>query len=51
MQEVVVVAESATNNPAFLPTPSVENRVHARGKSVKKVDFGFGFSGTMVAMD
>ena len=27
VQEVVVVAESTTNNPAFLPTPSVEIRV------------------------
>jgi len=36
VQEVVVVAESATNNLAFLPKPSVETRVHERGKSAKK---------------
>jgi len=38
VKEVVVVAESATNNPAFLHTPSIENRVHERGRSAKKVE-------------
>ena len=36
VQEVVVVAESTTSNPAFLPKPSVEIRVHERGRSAKK---------------
>ena len=36
VQEVVVVAESTTSNPVFFPTPSVEIRVHERGKSAKK---------------
>ena len=37
VQEVVVVAESATNNPAFLPTPSIEIRALSRGRSVRMV--------------